>query len=361
MTLNENYSFETGIYLEERSYSGGNNTLANLVVFPKILISAKERFANNKYTLRIKGGDFWNEDIDDILRIYNIDYQGLFTEISNDKFSMGFLTIGDLSRNIGLDLHQLYKFHISYDLTKFKNNLSLTVNELIDQPRGMHLTKIDKVLSNYAKYMISDRSVMEGQIDIRFQSGVPASLASAVRFKTKIKQLEFSSSIRYYSFNFNHGYNGELPRYYWSEGSYVGPQLYPMKNFYRTLSQWALYSHNQSNYMLAIELTGSWAKRIHKKIFSFCDFDINVLHNLKKNDVKIFPIYNLGIKQQFLKKFNGSVSLTNKHMELRDFYQTASISTWPYLALGVTMELNQLKLNRPDRIHPNTQRMIRQN
>jgi hypothetical protein len=81
--LNSKYILETGIFIEQRSYSGGNTTVQNNVIFPKIKFSASDSFLINKrrFYYKIVGGDFWNENINDFLRIYNIDYQASQFEI----------------------------------------------------------------------------------------------------------------------------------------------------------------------------------------------------------------------------------------------------------------------------------------
>ncbi len=43
LVINKNYSIETGLFLEERSSSHGNNTLSNLVVYPKSLIKVEDK------------------------------------------------------------------------------------------------------------------------------------------------------------------------------------------------------------------------------------------------------------------------------------------------------------------------------
>jgi hypothetical protein len=43
-TLNKKYSIETGLFMEERSYSHGNNTLSNLIIFPKIKLGVIDTF-----------------------------------------------------------------------------------------------------------------------------------------------------------------------------------------------------------------------------------------------------------------------------------------------------------------------------
>jgi len=345
LIFDNRYSLETGLYLEERSNSGGNNTLSNLVIFPKILLTVGDSITKNgSVEYFIKGGDLWNEEIGDFLRIYNIDYQGLIGELRVKKLTFGFMTIGDLSKNIGLDLHQLYKFSTEYKSRRFSNKASITINELFTQPVGLHPTKSDINVANYAKYNLSKNTTVEGQFEMRLNEKSAPSYASGVRVNYTHKQFKIKSVLRYYSGTFNLGYNGDGPRYLWAGGGYIGPQLYPLKNFYRDFSQWAFYTHETNNDVLTVEFTLSWNTKVYKKLSGFCDFDINYIYDLDNRNGKIFPIYNTGFRFNFLAVFNGRISITNKHMELRRYYQTMSISKMPFLSLGTHIKLDKLKL-----------------
>ena len=101
------------------------------MVFPKILIEGRDtlKIFNKEYSFYVKGGDFWNEDVQDMLRLFNIDYQAIIAEVSGKNWGLSFMTIGDLSINIGLALPQTYRFGLTYRNKKFKSLASLTLNE----------------------------------------------------------------------------------------------------------------------------------------------------------------------------------------------------------------------------------------
>ncbi len=348
LTLNDRFLLVTGLYLEERSHSGGNNTLSNLVVFPKILLEANGNLSRRGPKYLIRGGDLWNEDVGDILRLYNMDYQGILGKILFDQFSLGFMTIGDLSENVGLDLHQVYRFSLGFNTTKFSNQLSAAINELFAFPQGRHPSATDLIVSNYSKINLSDKSVLEGQVDVRLSNELSPSVAFGAVFTYSEKQLSLSSSVRYYSNDFNLGYNGSRPRYYGPNGSYTGDQLYPLKNFYRNLSQWALYTHMGNIDLLAFEFNSSWTKKIYNKLSGYYDLDFNYIYDIEEGQGYIYPIYSAGLQVNFLPIFNGRISVTNKHMELRNFYQTSSISKAPFLSLGFTLRVEKIKLGSLD-------------
>lgn len=346
LTLNHKYSLETGLYLEERSYSGGSNTISNWVVFPKIVLQTLDTFrlGSRQIGVRIRGGDFWNEDVSDILRLYNIDYQALSFSFAIGRLSFGFMTIGDLSQNIGLDWHQVYKFSMGYKQGRLKNVGAITVNELFTRPRGTHLAPTDVNISNYFDYQCSKHLLLQAQAEVRLSPEQALSSALGIKLSYTQKKLTIASALRYYEARFNQGYDGRAPRYLGGGGRYIGPQLYPLKNFYRNLSQWALYTHRPNSTLIAAEWTAHWEDDLYKKIGVFCDADFNYIYDVTNGEHYFYPSYNAGMQINFASVFNARVSLTNKHMELRDFYQTFALSRYPFLSFGFHMQLESLPL-----------------
>ncbi|MBO6516386.1 MAG: hypothetical protein JJ975_07525 [Bacteroidia bacterium] len=343
LVLNQKYSIETGLYLEERSHSGGNNTLANIVVFPKILIEVNDtlRLGSTKVLTQIKGGDYWDEDVDDILRLYNIDYHGLSGQLRLKKLSFGFMTIGDLSQNVGLDLHQLYRFSLGYHTKKIRSLLHLDINDVVAAPIGTQPAPRDANISNYSHVRFSESLSLKTQASVRINDVLPTSLGAVAKLEYNKPFFKFSTAARYFQSNFNYGYNGNFPRYYWANGGYLGPQLYPLKNYYRNFSQWAVYTHFGNVDILAWEVTSEWQQKLYQKISAFYEIDFNLIYDLTNDQAQLYPFYNAGLQVNFLKGFSGRASVTNKHMELLHRYQTISASKRPFLSLGVNLNLDE--------------------
>ncbi len=349
LKINNKYSIQTGIFAEERSHSGGNNTLSNLVFFPKIKIEALDTLQINqtKICSKIMGGDFWDEDLDDILRLYNIDYQALLASFTVNKWTLSFFTIGDLSKNIGLDLHQLWRTSVSYQESNFKNVLHFSYNELSTGRFKYHLVESDFNLSNYTNYEVNEKLEIQTQISLRLNPELSNAVALVLKGVYEDTNLSLTGSIKFFQANFNQGYYGRQPSF--TNGrEYIGEQLYPLKNFYRPYSQWAVYTHYSNKDLLAFEFTMDWRKKLSTKFYYFNDLDINVISDLGNNETQIFPFYNIGLECEFTKPLIGRISMTNKHMYLRDSYQTFTVSRKPYLSFGVQLDLNNLRLFKGD-------------
>jgi len=344
LVLNDKITVETGLYLEERSYSGGNNTLSNIVIFPKLLFKTEDTFSVRSKSIGyyLKGGDLWDEDLNDFLRIHNVDYQALIGGLVYKKWTLETLTIGDLSRNVGLDLHQVYRAAISYRHQKIKNQSSITLNDLVTLPQGQHLKSQDVNLANYFRLDLSSELSLEAQIDWRLNTELTNAFASGVKLQYSKSKFKVTTAIRYYTAQFNQGYNGFRPRYYGTVGKYVGPQLYPLKNYYRSFNQWALFTHLNGTDILSYELTSSWRKLLFRKLGFFYDLDLNVIYEVQNRNVTVYPLYNAGLYVEFTPIFTGRASLTNKHMDLTQHFQTFLMSKEAFLSLGFQMNINKL-------------------
>ena len=343
LSVNDKFHFETGVFLEERSFSGGSNTLANWVVYPKILLTGIDTisFLNQSISYKLSGGDFWAEDFNDMLRIHNMDYQGLLAELSLNRHTLGFLVIGDLSYNIGLGLHQYHKFFIRSDFGKFQNTLSFADNQLSEWRN--HTLPRDFNVGNNLRYRISERVGLESQIEFRINDDLGTSVAAGIGVTGQFKTLKFGSRLKYYSANFNNGYFSTL-LFYRNGARYVGQQLYPLKNYYRDYSQWGNYTRVQNRNLLGFELTVSWNQPINKNIYFFTDIDLNIIGDPETQTGNTIPLYNLGLSVRFFDLIKTDFFFTNKHMNLDTFYQTFQASVLPFFAGTVSIDLNKMPL-----------------
>ncbi|NOT36672.1 MAG: hypothetical protein HOP11_04785 [Saprospiraceae bacterium] len=345
-TLNKKYSIETGLYMEERSFSHGNNTLSNLIIFPKIKLSAIDTFkiARHNINTLISAGDFWNEDFQDIIRFYNIDFQALEVNFGIKNWNFKTNVISDLSRNIGFNLHEMYKFQLQYKFKKVTSSIALSINELFSSPNGYHPQERDFNLTFYSKYHINFKSNFETQVDFRINKIDNASKAIGVNYSYHSnKRFNFHSSIRYIDFKFNKGY-ANFKTTYRNGSKFVGEQLYPLKNYYRPMKQWVFFISHKDRDIINFELNANVKYPICKKITFFADIDYNFIYATQLNKTYHYPLYNTGLTINFTKNFILTFSATNKQMNLDNFYQTFYISTVPLFSYNFKYYLENIKL-----------------
>jgi hypothetical protein len=346
-TLNQKYSIESGLFLEERSYSNGNNTLKNLIIFPKIKLSLIDSFKIAKYFIKtsIKAGDFWNEDFQDFIRFYNIDFHALEVNFGVKQWNFKANVIGDLSQNIGLDLHEMYKFQLQYKQKRSLNSIALSINELFVAPLGFHPQEQDYNLTYYGKYLQKGQNTFEVQADVRINRINQLSKAIGVKWQQKINNtLNFNTAIRYFDKEYNQGYANIKPRYRGGVKTFIGEQLYPLKNYYRPMNQWAFLTSHQSKDLINFELNANFKIPVYKKLTFFSSIDFNIIYELNGKNVSFYPLYNTGFNVNFTKNFILTLSITNKQMNLDTFYQTFYSSKRPLFSYNFKYILNDLAL-----------------
>jgi hypothetical protein len=346
LTINDKYGFTTGLYLEERSFSGGNTTLSNLVIYPKIFATAQDTFTlfNKKIYSSIKGGDFWNEDIGDIIRFYNIDYQALKVDLGWNKWSVGLMIIGDLSKNIGLGLHELYRYNLTYNSERVKNIFTVNFNQLSIKGFSDHVLPKDRNLANYTKYKLSNIVDLEQQVELRLNKTLGQSLAAAFKLNVKVKKLNFNTAIKYFDTNFNAGYFNRFSAPFTNGQEYVGFALYPLKNYYRANSQWSNYTKEIGSDLLGLEIGFIWEKAFSRKWSFVSDIEYLLIGDITNENLINVPFYDVGIQHNFLKILAGKFSITNKHMDIFTNYQTHAASKHPFMSYAIQLDLDEMKL-----------------
>ncbi len=330
------YSVELGLYAEERNHSGGNNTLSHIVFYPKITFGIIDTFS--LFGLKLKtehiGGDLWDEDFKDILRIYNLDFHGFISKFGYKDFWVSFYKISDLSYSVGLGLPEMEKISLELKKKKFFNSLSISRNTL-------DLFPIDYNISNYFSYSFSNKSSIKGQFETRLSQDLETGYALGLQFNTSWRSQVLKMKYQYYSSSFNQGYaNNTMIDYTTSFSDFTGTQLYPLKNFYRPINQWAFFTSLQGNNIHNIELSSKIEKPLGKSLNFVSDIDINIYHG-SLNGWIFNPAYSIGLGIDFGNLIDFEITATNKHMNLDSFYQGHYLSKDPYLSIEIKMNLEE--------------------
>jgi len=198
---------------------------------------------------QLVGGDMWDEDVSDKIRLYNIDYQGVNAKIGYGNIWLGFLVVADLINSIGLNLGEIHRFSIEYKKENYRYQLS--------------------------------------------------------------------------------------------------EQLYPLKNYNRNISQWALFTNYQNSSLLNYEIVLDYVMDFSDRVNLNTKIDGNLIYDLTNDDIILFPAYDLTVNLHFFSKFKFQIGFTNKHMELFNYFQSSSLSMVPFVKYGFTLDLESI--NEQDR------------
>ena len=331
LSLNSKYNFKAGLLAEERGFSFGNFTQNNLKVIPYINFNTVDTFniggADLKHVLT--GGDMWEEDINDIIRFFNLDFQGVDTKIGLGNYWFRFLVISDLSRSVGLRIGEIHRFSFEYRRPNILSSISVSNNIQIPSPISN-----DQTLSGYFRKS-SSKSTIEGQLDYRLNNSFGNDLASSLSLNLRFGDYNLKNTVRYYGSTYNRGFKN-------TSVNYLGNQLYPLKNYFRNLTQWAFFTNFQNTSVLNYELLFENAFRIAPKIQIRTKLDLNLVYLIDRDDFDIYPAYDVMIDWYYLNSLKFEIGLTNKHMELFSYYQSSTLSKIPFLTYGFTLDLQDI-------------------
>ncbi|HET7152515.1 MAG TPA: hypothetical protein VFJ29_02020, partial [Candidatus Kapabacteria bacterium] len=203
-------------------------------------------------------------------------------------------------------------------------------------PRGNLLYSADLLDggNTFSANLTSDDGIkLYSQIAFRAAYGISSVMSRtaflagiAYRGETKDFTWDGSFEYRYYGGLYNAGYHN-YDVYYRDTtlGEYansVGPHLYPLQNFDRPFSQWAVFTEYQD----LKDVTGYTcylkAKYIfYDRIFASATLDLNYIKVENIPDF-LYPFYDIGIGWEPVKGISFTISRTNRAMNLDNSYQT---------------------------------------
>ncbi|MFT4661116.1 MAG: hypothetical protein ACI8XB_001387, partial [Patiriisocius sp.] len=73
--------------------------------------------------------------------------------------------------------------------------------------------------------------------------------------------------MKYYQAAFNDGYGYGNVNFTDGGSSFVGEQLYPLKNYYRNVNQWAMLTQFQGTDVFNFEVVLKYQERIYRKLY----------------------------------------------------------------------------------------------
>ncbi len=330
----ESYFVDFRLISEQRGHSGGNNFVGNLVTFPKITLNVEDsiRLFDRKFKIAFKGGDFWDEDWNDNLRIYNIDFNALQLIIGYKDFNFEYSRIADLSFNIGLGLEEYEKLSIRYFNGKTDYAIALETNYRDFDP------EVSYNLNGTFNYRLSEASKFVAQANLRLDMDIP--IAGYLGYEYKKPSSRIGLYLRYYGDGWNDEYyNPSKIRYLGGFSSpYVGSQLYPLKNYYRPMNQWALFSSMQSSSVFNINLRLFKKMNLNDLFYIIFDSDTNLIRT--EQSVEVFPLYDLGLSLEPYESLSFYAGITNKHMKLDSHFQTFYASELPSVKFRIAKRLS---------------------
>ena len=270
----DKYKLDFNTFLEQRSWSMGVNNLDRYVVFPQFRFHLADtiKLKQHKLKWKFKLGDLYTDDeLTSGLRAYNIDVLGCNALLTYRKSKLSLFYSADMFSAIGLNLNEYY--YLKYS-RQFNNNLEIgTSLSWANYPNWKTMKAAWYWGYNYGLYVkkeiLSDFKILtmidyaEGNSGL-FRKEIYADLGGLMRViydknfdNIKIKA---EGNIRYFGMNYIYdGYNGNSYLYRSEQNREErGKYLYPLKNYFRPVSQFALYSEYFARQIWAYEFNVNW-------------------------------------------------------------------------------------------------------
>ena len=110
------------------------------------------------------------------------------------------------------------------------------------------------------------------------------------------------------------------------------------------MDQWALFTSSQFQDLLTFSANSNLEIPLRKRLALFSDIDFNLIHQINAKETELYPLYNAGLQVNYAQRLFFRFSLTNKQMNLDQFFQTFYASTRPLFSYNISYRLDRVKL-----------------
>ncbi len=346
-SFRQKYQFQSNLFFEHRGASYGSNDRDNIVWFPQLQFSAKDTFLilKKKIIMEAQAGNFVQAQINNGLKIYNLDYQGINFKISHRNFFFEYHQVGDLSNQIGLDLEEYIHLSLGFENKKFRfifsQNRNLTGDPFSfesywdsDVSFNYFFNEKDEIYFQYGHRYSDKFSLAENGA---FVLGAKYSIIHNEKIQWKI-----NPSLRYYSANYNQGhYNPNFTYRDPNKGLYAntaGRFLYPLRNYYYNFDQWAVHTEYQGEDIYSLGLKTEFDLKLWEKIHIKTNVETLSIH--RENEFYTNYFYVIDLYYTIRKDFQLGLIMSNKTYNLDASFQTFYMMKEPML--GVHLKLNSI-------------------
>ena len=366
--VDEHFYALASITGELRGESYGMFNTKNTFMFPQYRLCYEDTLLINKKRLIYKAqlGNFNNIRFAEGLMLYNIDVQALRLNISYRRFSFDMIYVGDLFESIGLNVDDAWHSFVYYTTPKYKKygylklGAGFCYNKSV--PNEPPFTTIPKnTIDLSASYVLKKKLKVYTQISNRTQyttntlQSYAGVIGASKDYQDDMVKIIAHVEYRFYGSNYKQGFNNQdvyyrattAGQYGGNYGNTIGNNLYPMRNFERPFSQFAVFTEYTN---LAVNCYTAYADGIFKlynKLSAQVTFDANIL-SINYFDGKSFtqsnfayPFYKAGFRLDLARNTMMFVGISNKGMNLDNTYQTFYLYQRPVIEFRFLTLLNQ--------------------
>ncbi|MFK8004824.1 MAG: DUF481 domain-containing protein [Saprospiraceae bacterium] len=342
------YHFQSNLYFEHRGASYGSNDRDNIVWFPHFTFSSIDTFRvlKKKIIIETQAGNFVQAQINNGLKVYNQDYQGINIKISHQNLFFEYHQVGDLANQIGLNLEEYIHLSLGFENEKirliYSQNLNWTGNSFAfedywdsDISLNYFLKKNNEL---YFQYGHRNNGAFDLAKNGAFVLGAKFSLIDTDQINWKI-----NPSLRYYSANYNEGhYNPNFTYRDPTKGLYsntAGRFLYPLRNYYYDFDRWGVHTEYQDENIFSIALKTEFDLKIWNKFHIKTNLETLSIHREEEFYTNYF--YVIDFYYNIRKGLQLGFIMANKTYNLDASFPTFYTMKKPMF--GVHLKLDSIK------------------
>lgn len=358
-TLKEGYSLHFTIIGEDRAGSYGVLKMNNIAVFPLIQAKIRDTIKLGKlhFPVKVHVGDMVNFRHRNGLSIYHVDVQGAKVSLGYKNWFLGYTSITDLSQHIGLQVGEVHAYDFGLKGIKISSNQHLRLAVGYDYiPQALdfaspiisrfsaNLTHTEKPTEWYAE--LGYRQFLDNGNPFlislpNFQESIAGLLGYSMRVENKKRFRSYQrAELRYYGYGYNHRRISTGTRYSNQTSSgFIGRYLYPLRNTYRPMNQWAIFTEYQNKNVGAF----CWDSRNRFRLKGNFWFQANVewLAIFAQDEPAfLYTLYESGLVFEPVKGLDIMLYASNKVMNLDVHYQTFYQSRWPMFGYSLRKRLS---------------------
>jgi hypothetical protein len=334
----------TKVITEHRGTSYGTYAMDNIAVAPMIFVSVDTSvtIGGTSFGIDIEGGNYENHKLHEGLTIYNIDTQGYHLHVKWKNLKLSLDHIGDLAAGIGLNIDDQEDYTLSLESVPVGGSLLLDASagycEYLGESvgadgLGMSGLNLSAGLGWNDMIRLYTQLGVRGVDDASFEGVERCADLVGVTYRDEIAgKLDFdlTGEYRYYGryFNAGHSYEGSCFYYRGFEGygdcysmNTIGAQLYPLHEFFRPFSQWAVYTDYEGLNVQTFIFRADASYRLPAGFSIICNLDFNYM-DVSNEEPFLYPFYNLGLGWSPVRGTTIAIGHTNRAMNLDKHYPT---------------------------------------
>lgn len=347
-SFKDKYKFQSNLYFEHRGASYGSNDRDNIVWFPHFQFSAIDTFLilKKEIVFNAKAGNFVQAQINNGLKVYNQDYQGVNFRISHQSIFFEYHQVGDLDNQIGLNLEEY--IHLSFGFENEDFRLIFSQNRNMTGNSFAFKSYWDSDIS--FNYFFKEKGELYFQYGYRYNDKIDLAENGAFVLGTKHSLIHkerftwnINPSLRYYSANYNEGhYNPNFTYRDPSKSLYsntAGRFLYPLRNYYYDFDRWAVHTEYQDENIFSLALKTEFDVKLWERFHIKTNIETLSIHRDEEFYTNYF--YVVDLYYTIRKDFQLGFIISNKTYNLDASFPTFYMMKEPMF--GVHLKLNTIK------------------